>query len=250
MLIECPEERHDSWHKKWESYSKFKLSNPITPQSVPVVLIMEDMQNDYTVLQLIEALTEQIPFLSNHIYFTPADEHDTSVAVKLKLFQSYDYVNPYHQPPYINPKNPFHELAEQTEPPLQVSPGQTVQLVTDADGNPSLAVVGADNTNNETSPSGDPNADIQKDDSSNGSDNGSDNSNKSTFDSTKNAPSTDSSPNFDGSLFSLSQERNVNADNTKETTSNRQRRKHQYLENLISKTCKQEMYSFKTDIVK
>ena len=189
MLIECPEERHDSWHKKWESYSKFKLSNPATPPSVPVVLIMEDMQNDYTVLQLIEALTEQIPFLSKHIYFIPADEHDNSVAVKLKLFQSYDYLNPYHQPPYINPKNPFHELAEQTEPPLQVSPGQTVQLVTDADGNPSLAVVGADNTNNETSPLGDPNADIQKDDSSDGSDNGSDNSNKSTLDK-NNAPST------------------------------------------------------------
>ena len=90
MLIECPKERHDPWYKKWKSYNKFHLNDPKTAPDVFVLLIMEDMQNDYTILQVFESLVKQIPFLNNHIYFSPGDEHDKSIAVKLKMFQNYE----------------------------------------------------------------------------------------------------------------------------------------------------------------
>ena len=114
MLIDCPEKKHDPWYKKWEGCRKFHLGEPSTAQSTYVVLIMEDMTNDYTILQIFEALTEQIPFLSNHIFFTSAhEEKDESLAVKLKMFQGYDYVNPFHQPTFNNPSNAFNALAQE-----------------------------------------------------------------------------------------------------------------------------------------
>ena len=215
MLIECPEERHDPWYKKWQSYSKFHLNDPKTAPDVFVLLIMEDMQNDYTILQVFESLVKQIPFLNNHIYFSPADENDESIAVKLKMFQSYDYITPYHQPPYSNPANVFHALAhENTEDQFNAPP-----------------------TNDDDKIMPDPNDDDEKV------------KKPPAIDAKMNINDGSDSNALDGSLFSLSnEERNVNAEDGG-SLSRRQLQKQRSLQTLIQQTCKKEIAAMQNELI-
>ena len=108
MLIECPEETNDPWYTKWQHLKKFQFSDPATPSSLVMVCIMESITNQYTFIQVLDSLTQQIPYLGNHIYYTASDDEDASAAVKLKLFQSYDYKNPYHICYYTDTSNSFN----------------------------------------------------------------------------------------------------------------------------------------------
>ena len=118
MIVECPEERHDPWYRKWVGYKKFHFDDPKTSMALVTVCIMENMENEYNVLHLLESLTSQIPFLPNHIYYTSGDVNDTTAVLKLKMFQSYDFQNPYYKTTFSDSANQFNTFAaipEETE---------------------------------------------------------------------------------------------------------------------------------------
>lgn len=108
MLVKCLEEAHDAWYKKWTSWEQFNFSNPATPTSFISVCVMEDSMQDYTAIEILQDLTMQIPYLANHVYYTPANEEDHSAVVKMKLFQSYDFKNPYHIQHFSDTTNLFN----------------------------------------------------------------------------------------------------------------------------------------------
>ena len=115
LVIDNPEEQHELWYRKWKGYKKFKIANPDTPTATIVTVIMEDMLNEYNIVQVMEKLAEEIPYLHNHMYFTASDEHDTSVAMKFKLFQSSDFIHPNFVAIFTDDSNQYNTLAKDNE---------------------------------------------------------------------------------------------------------------------------------------
>lgn len=112
MIIECPKEVHEEWFNKWTGYEKFKFGQYELSFPFVAVFVMEDMKNQFTVLDMMESLSQNILFLHDYMYITLGDETDMSVAVKLQMFQSYGSVSSYHIPPYTDASNKFNTLAD------------------------------------------------------------------------------------------------------------------------------------------
>ena len=113
MTIECPEEQHEEWFSTWESHKKFRFDDPNTPKSLITVCIMQNTKYEFTILHVLEQLARDIPYLGNHIYFTAGDEQDLSAVVKMKMFQHYQFQNPYVS--FHDPDNPYNDLVSTGE---------------------------------------------------------------------------------------------------------------------------------------
>ena len=114
MMVENPDEIHESWYKKWDSYTKFNFSSIQNAFPMIAVCVQEDLYTKFTVLDILVALAQQIPYLDNHMYATSADEDDTTVAVKFKMYQSRDYIHPLITKVFTDTGNQFNAFQTST----------------------------------------------------------------------------------------------------------------------------------------
>lgn len=64
MLIECPEEQLDpAWFNWWLDYDKFSCDDPAISQQLVKVCIMKNICDNVTIVNLLEQLTLQIPYI-------------------------------------------------------------------------------------------------------------------------------------------------------------------------------------------
>ena len=52
---------------------------------------MENIRDTVTIVNLLEVLTLQIPYLANHMFFDSADENNESAVIKLAMFQNVEF---------------------------------------------------------------------------------------------------------------------------------------------------------------
>ena len=261
LLIDCPEETTDAWYKKWKALANFKLSEPQQSSQMITLCIMESFDNEFTIVDVLEALTMQIPYLANHIYFSSVD---TKVIIKLKIFQSYDFQNPFHIQAFNDPTNSYNAFCANNNNSIDGNNEKT--SVSDNDGNNEKTSVSGNEPKNEIEPSSPTHADSVNVENASESqmmdnDNLKNESMKSSMDETPRQNEDRKKSPVEQTTMSKVMELDDNTDSllsysldsqevgAEAATSSRSKRKQNSLKSFIVDTCQKELKSMQTTMI-
>ena len=230
MLVECPEEYNDDWYQTWKGWEKFQFRDPTTSSSLISVCIMENTRDSFTILDILEQLSLRIPYLANHIYFTAGDAEAETAVIKLKMFQHYEYQNPFVN--FSDPSNSYNNLQDDMDNEASVDVQQR---------KPSNVPTGDTNEDKKNPPEENPN-----DNSTSANQN---NRSPDEFDgNTDTAQHKRSQDEFDDNGSSLLSFTTTSYEDVN-TSTTRGRRKQQNIRTIIQNTCKAELASMQTNII-
>lgn len=75
-----------------------------------IICVMEDMKEEYTSMHLLETLLHQFPNKENCMFYIVGDKHKDTAAMKLKMFQPYDFQSLFYESSFSDLSNTLNKF--------------------------------------------------------------------------------------------------------------------------------------------